>query len=319
MTVPAGTIQPYDIRHLTGPEEIDFFSGIPYALNHELADDLDGGRRRPPWAWLAVRDDHLLGRLALWAPAGAATPSQLDLFDVEPSLSEHEQRDIGTALLEAAHAEVLAALDTPPEVALYLPPDWREHPATRQATELRLELLEQAGARFIVERLRLHWTPADGIPQPDERLSFRPFDSDDEFLDLTARVLPGTLDAHSRGELVGSTPQAVAREQFDDEFVHYTSPREWWRVATDADGHPLGFVVPARNAYNHIVAYIGVLPEHRGNGYIDGILAEGTRVLAEAGAPHIRAQTDVGNIPMADAFARGGYATIERLVNLAWE
>ena len=62
-----------------------------------------------------------------------------------------------------------------------------------------------------------------------------------------------------------------------------------------------------------------MLPEHRGRGLIDGILTEGTRVLSEAGAPYIRASTDVGNVPMAAAFARGGYATFERIINLAWD
>ena len=73
-----------------------------------------------------------------------------------------------------------------------------------------------------------------------------------------------------------------------------------------------------RCSNHHIVAYVGVLPEHRGNGYIDGILAEGTRVLAEAGAPRIRASTDVGNRPMANAFTRAGYDTFQRLINTKW-
>ena len=90
-------------------------------------------------------------------------------------------------------------------------------------------------------------------------------------------------------------------------------------MAVDGAGEAVGFVFPARNSYHHIVAYVGVLPEHRGNGYIDGILAEGTRILAEAGAPHIRASTDVGNRPMANAFARAGYGTFQRLINLAWD
>jgi RimJ/RimL family protein N-acetyltransferase len=115
------------------------------------------------------------------------------------------------------------------------------------------------------------------------------------------------------------TPREAAVAQFESEFSQYTSPREWWRVAVDERGGAVGFVVPARNSYHAIIAYVGVLPEHRGNGYIDGILAEGTRVLAEAGVPRIRASTDVGNAPMAAAFARAGYVTFERMVNMAWD
>ena len=49
--------------------------------------------------------------------------------------------------------------------------------------------------------------------------------------------------------------------------------------------------MPARNQYNPIIANIGVLPAHRGNGYVDEIFAEGTRVLAADNAPRIRAST----------------------------
>ena len=84
------------------------------------------------------------------------------------------------------------------------------------------------------------------------------------------------------------------------------------------DGEPVGFIVPARNAYHPVIAYLGVVPEHRGHGYVDGLLAEGTRVLADEHVPRIRAATDLGNAPMANAFARAGYVNFERAVNMAW-
>jgi RimJ/RimL family protein N-acetyltransferase len=48
------------------------------------------------------------------------------------------------------------------------------------------------------------------------------------------------------------------------------------------------------------------------------VLAEGTRILAAQGVPRIRAATDVGNAPMAKAFARAGYATFERQLDMTW-
>jgi hypothetical protein len=308
----------FEVRRLAGADEVGLFTELPYALNHEVADDLAQGRRRPEWTWLAVRDGHLLGRLALWAPTDAAAPTQLDIFDIDEELADDEQLEVGRALLEVARAEVLGDLADPPEVARYLPADWRDRESSRRGTEVRIALLEETGARFLVERLRLEWTPDRGIPGPDPRLSFRPLASDDELLALTTDVLEGTLDAHSREDLGRALPSEVALSQYEDEFARYSSPHEWWRVAMNSQGDSVGFVIPARNAYHHIVAYIAVLPEHRGNGYIDGILAEGTRILAEAGAPHIRASTDVGNVPMANAFARGGYAIFERVINLTW-
>lgn len=70
--------------------------------------------------------------------------------------------------------------------------------------------------------------------------------------------------------------------------------------------------------YNPVIAYIGVLPAHRGNGHIDDLLAEGTRILARQDVPRIRASTDVGNVPMARAFQRAGYVDFQREINMTW-
>jgi hypothetical protein len=68
----------------------------------------------------------------------------------------------------------------------------------------------------------------------------------------------------------------------------------------------MGFAIPARNDYNPIIAYVAVLPRHRGNGYIDDLRAEGTRASTNRTSPRIRASTDLGNVPMANAFRRAG-------------
>ncbi|WP_246635223.1 GNAT family N-acetyltransferase [Actinoplanes hulinensis] len=132
------------------------------------------------------------------------------------------------------------------------------------------------------------------------------------------RVLDGTLDAHSRAELTRTSPRECAAQQYHEELARYPSPREWWRVATLPGGDPVGFVIPAHNGYNPIIAYIGVLPEHRGRGHIDDLLAEGTRLLAGQDVPRIRASTDLGNAPMAAAFARAGHAVLEHQVEMTW-
>jgi RimJ/RimL family protein N-acetyltransferase len=131
-------------------------------------------------------------------------------------------------------------------------------------------------------------------------------------------VLDGTLDAHSRDDLTRMPAREAAARHYQDELAHYRSPRQWWRIATLPDGEPVGFVTPARNDYNPVIGYLAVLPAHRGNGYIDEILAEGTRILAEQHAPRIRAATDLGNTPMANAFRRAGYVNIERTINMTW-
>ncbi|MEV1178625.1 GNAT family N-acetyltransferase [Nonomuraea sp. NPDC049784] len=306
------------IRPITGREELDLFSRLPYVLNEELADDLAAGRRRPQWMWVALCGDHLLARVAWWGRAGDDAPFLLDIFDIDDSSADRDRVDIGVRLLQTAMAEVVPAGTRPPESSRIVPPDWREAGATERVVEDRMVALERNGARLLVERLRLEWRPGTPIPEPSGRLAFRPVRDTEEILALMTLALDGTLDAHSRDDLTRMSPREAAVRHYEDELAHYRSPRDWWRIATLPDGEPVGFVTPARNDYNPIIGYLAVLPTHRGNGYIDDILAEGTRILIAQDVPRIRAATDLGNTPMANAFRRAGYVNFERTINMTW-
>ena len=182
-----------------------------------------------------------------------------------------------------------------------------------------MEVMARTGARLLVERLRLEWLPGTSIPERTGRLRFRPALDRGELIGLMTLVLDGTLDAHSRRDLQTMTPMEAATAQYEDEFLAYQTPREWWTIADDPSGDAVGFVIPARNSYHPIIAYIGVVPAQRGQGYVDEILAEGTRILAANDVPRIRASTDVGNVPMAKAFARLGYGNFESAINMVWD
>jgi RimJ/RimL family protein N-acetyltransferase len=304
------------MRPITGRDELPLFNKLPYVLDEELDDDLANGRRRPEWLWMALRGDELLARLAWWGHPGGEPPLLLDLLDVADS--EPDGVDLCTRLLRAAMAEVVPAGTTPPEYIRMVPSNWREDETARRAVETRMTALEHTGARLFVERLRLEWRPGTPIPAPSDRLLFRPIRDTEEILALMTRVLDGTLDAHGRDDLTRMSPREAAVRHYEDELAHYRSPRNWWRVATLPNGDPVGFVTPARNDYNAIIGYIAVLPEHRGKGYVDDILAEGTRILAAQDVPRVRAATDLGNVPMANAFQRAGYVNFERSVNMTW-
>lgn len=190
---------------------------------------------------------------------------------------------------------------------------------TRQAVDHRLGALERVGARLFVERLRLEWRLGTPIPELSGRLAFRPVRNPGELIDLMTLVLDGTLDAHNRDDLTRMTPGQAAQQQYHNELERYASPHEWWRIATLPGGEPVGFVIPAHNGYNPIIAYLGVVPAHRGHGYIHDVLAAGTSLLAAQNVPRIRAATDVGNAPMAAAFARAGYITFGRKIDMTWQ
>lgn len=54
--------------------------------------------------------------------------------------------------------------------------------------------------------------------------------------------------------------------------------------------------------------------DDRRNGYADELLVEASHLLVEGGATEIVAATDVGNAPMAAAFAHCGYVVVDRLM-----
>ncbi|WP_392673371.1 GNAT family N-acetyltransferase [Streptomyces sp. LN785] len=307
------------VRPLTGPDELALFCRLSYVLDHELADDLATGRRRPEWMWVALRGDRVVARIAWWSQGGDI-PLALDFFDLDDTLPEPERTETGLRLLEEATAAVVPAGVPRPEYGRFVPPDWREDPVARDLVEARIRVMERTGARMLVERLRLEWRAGTPVPADSGRLRFRPVAGREDLLALMTPVMEGTLDAHGQEDLAsGLSAREAAEKHYDEELGTYGTPRAWWRVAELPDGEPVGFVVPARNNYNPIIAYIGVLPARRGHGYIDDLLTEGTRVLAaQDGVERIRAATDLGNVPMAKSFARLGYVNFERAFNMVW-
>jgi RimJ/RimL family protein N-acetyltransferase len=184
--------------------------------------------------------------------------------------------------------------------------------------EDRMAIAGQIGAQLLTERFRFEWRPGTPIAAPDGRIQFRPVGDVGELLDLMTLAMDGTLDAHSQQDLTLMSARQGAVRHFEEELACYSSPRQWWRIATLPGGEPAGFVVPARNSYHAIIAYLGVVPSQRGNGYINEILAEGTRILAACNVPRIRASTDMGNVPMAKAFTRAGWVNFERSISMIW-
>jgi RimJ/RimL family protein N-acetyltransferase len=304
------------LRPITGLAELGLFNRLPYVLNDELAGDLADGRRRPEWMWLALRGARPVARAAWWTRAAGGEPFLLDVLDVDDALPARV--DIGVRLLRTAMAATLGDGARPPGYGRFVPPDWRDSAATAGVVRDRMTIAERTGARLLVERLRLEWRPGTPVPARSGRLAFRPVQDTAELLALMTVALEGTLDAHHRDDMTRMSARETAAAHYHDELARYGSPREWWRIATLPGGEPAGFVIPARNAYNPIIAYLAVLPAHRGNGYIDDILAEGTRVLAGQDVPRIRASTDLGNVPMANAFRRAGYVNFEREINMTW-
>ena len=224
------------LRQITGPEELQIFGGLSYALDGEIAGDLRAGRRRPEWMWIALQAERLVARAAWWSRGERDRPLLLDVFDIDDSGEERDDAiEVGARLIETALADILPADVCPPDYVRFVPPNWRDEAAARHVVTDRVTALERVGARLLVERLRLEWRPGTRLPAASGRLVFRPVGDRAELVGLMTLVLDGTLDAHSRAALRRSPPES-RRRPVRRRVRACSSPRDWWRIATRLDG-----------------------------------------------------------------------------------
>ncbi len=181
-------------------------------------------------------------------------------------------------------------------------PQWQDH------IEQRHHLLTQLGFRVERQTLRFEMKPDGMLPSVRQRLRFRNLTELDEavFVDAIQQVSVGTFDQRIQHEQNTSGQTGAARSMLT-ELQDMEYEPHWWQLAYDADGALVGLVMPTRAPTFSTIGYIGVVPEQRGHGYVDDLLAQGTTTLITAGASTIRTDTDVANIPMANAFRRAGY------------
>ncbi|MDI1459596.1 GNAT family N-acetyltransferase [Catellatospora sp. KI3] len=277
--------------------------GVGVESRRSYAELAEEGQYRPEWTWVALRDGAVVARCAFWGVPEGAHPYSLDWL--EPG-QEPDRIEIAARLLRAALAELTTPEGGRPEYHLFLPPGWREDAVTARAAHDRLEAAALAGYEPFIERFNYTWA-VDGDPAPARsgRLVFEPVD-DVEATEICLAAIDGTLDGYTNRDVARHGSAEAARVMMAD-LAEFPSPREWWRVARTPEGARVGLIVPARNHSRAVVGYIAVVPEQRGRGYVDDLLAETTALLVEHGADQVGADTDLGNRPMAAAFARAGY------------
>ncbi|WP_328427342.1 GNAT family N-acetyltransferase [Streptomyces sp. NBC_00443] len=306
-------------RPITGLEEIKLFNALPGPYNDRLAEDLQNGHCSADWMWLALRDGRPVARVGWWSRSGIR-PEVMETLDIDDAHGDPLRTDIGAHLLRTALTALFPAGTLPPPYVLQpLLANWRDDSTTERRIKDRIEVVERTGGKIFVERLRYRWTSSTPVPSHRGSLTFRPVSSDEEAIDLLTRILPGTLDAYSQADVARSSANDYARVQYHDELLSYPSPRAWWRIGVRPDGEPIGLVVPAQSPNGFVIAYLGVIDGHRGQGFVNDLLAEGTHLLAAQGAERVTADTDLGNQPMARAFERAGYDNFAGRIDMRWD
>ncbi|MEV4178449.1 GNAT family N-acetyltransferase [Nonomuraea sp. NPDC049709] len=276
---------------------------ISWSHPDRLLSYLESGNYRFDHIWLAEDEEsgEILARAVWWSFPDSTGPLALDCLHVHPSAGDRVS--VAAELLRRAHAGYGQA----PAYHVFVPNGWRDDPRAGAAVAWRWAAAGRAGLTEELERLRYAWTEGDApVPEPSERLVFRGDDDDEAFVSAFRRVAEGTLDFHTRQALATMDPVAQAREDVRD-YRSMPGERAWWRLAYDKGGALVGVALPSANNGGPVVGYLGVVPEQRGHGYVDDLLAEITRFHAGRGVRRIVADTDAGNVPMARAFERAGY------------
>ncbi|MFI5759380.1 GNAT family N-acetyltransferase [Streptomyces sp. NPDC051563] len=278
---------------------------VPAFTPEKIREELAAGRMRPEWTWIAEDENgEVLARALWWGRADSERPNALDCLQVRGSAPDPAA--VAAGLLAAGH-EAFGVL---PEYNLSLPRDWRTSAdGMADAVAWRRKAAASTGLVREIERLRFEWTPAAGTAEPTGRLEFRE-GTDEEFLDAFVRLSQGSLDLHTQNELRTIDAEELARDDMEF-YTDCPGERSWWRLAHLPDGTLAGLAIPSATPYHRNVGYLGVVPEQRGKGLIDEILAEITRFHAAEGAERITATTDTVNAPMAAAFTRAGYEVTE--------
>jgi len=272
---------------------------VSWAHPERLRSFLADGHYRYDRVWVAEQDGEILARAVWWGFPGTG-PLALDCLYTHPSVADRVT--LAADLLRHAHD----AFGDRPAYHVFLPVGWRDNHAVAAAVGWRHEACRRAGLTDELERLRYAWTPGSPVPEPSGRLIFREEPDDEAFVAAFAAASAGSPDHHTRQALLVKDPETQAREDLAD-YLAMPGDRSWWRLACTPSGELAGFALPSANASGPVVGYLGVLPEHRGRGYVDDLLAEITRCHAARGARRIAAGTDTGNLPMARAFERAGY------------
>jgi GNAT superfamily N-acetyltransferase len=183
----------------------------------------------------------------------------------------------------------------------------------------RKAAMEAARVPILQQKRTFSWNePKPPVDVPD-RLSFRSMtDAGREgFLQAAALALSGTLDRVEQAELARLGDRDVRDfvcQEWEGITEHFDYEPVWWQLAYDGGGDLVGYTQPVtypgadREGLKESSLYhIAVLPEHRGNGYINDILARSVATMQRVGVWLVFCDTDTENTPMIRAFQHAGF------------
>jgi RimJ/RimL family protein N-acetyltransferase len=187
--------------------------------------------------------------------------------------------------------------------------DAHANPEYMTAADVRRSVFEAANLPLFQEKEGFVWTP-DSSPAPpaEPRLTFRPVTEAGRALfgATMSRATEGTLDRQDRyyAALVG-------RDGWGPEMLNFLTDADAssWLLGYNGAGAAVGYVAIGTFGQESrgTIVHVGVSPGHRGNGYIDELLAAGNAAALERGFETVVSDVDIENPPMLAAMERAGH------------
>ena len=256
---------------------------------------LERGNTRPAWCLVGLDGGTAVGRAALWSMSDVPTDVVLIDGDAKAVLDRAPEVAAGLGANELTHH-----VDSPPSFPQYQEDD-----------DARVELLTGFGYELLRDGLR--WRSDGTLPAAEAAsLTYRTLSDvgEDAFVEAIAATYEGTPDTWLSQMIAEHGALGAARDDFDASKEMEFRP-EWWELAYAEDG-VAGVIMAARIPGAAVIAYVGVMPAHRGRGLAAQLVRRGTEQLVAAGAEEIRGDCDRANVPMAKAFERAGYENFAR-------
>jgi RimJ/RimL family protein N-acetyltransferase len=278
--------------------------GDPHDYTDQIARLFDDGVSRPDWCFVIEHDRDRVGRVGFGveptmsdsAWLGTLPRYELSAFGLNlPWTGEFETP--GRSLFAAA-ADSLRGV---PKI-LEIRTNNEVHPHHAE----RRRLLRGLGFEVFVEKQGFTWADDGSAITVPGRLTFRTIEEVgvDAFRVVMGQCGDGSLDRNDRYYWDGSGADNWAQQM--TEYLADTDSSMW--LIGYSGEEPVGYVAVASDEdWGSTIVHIGVVPGHRGSGYINDLIAAGTAAARDTGITSMLSDVDVVNLPMMAAMRRAGH------------
>ncbi len=295
----------FRVRTVNDVDEFVGVPGDPENYTDSVSGLWDSGESQPDWCFLLENGPAKVGRVGFRVAPTVSDPSRRGALPAEELFVyglhlqwEDDYLDAGRRLIAEATA---AVLDAVPELL-----EVRINNSVHPFVEARVHLMTSLGMDLFQEKHGFFWTDDGRLVKSGDRLEFLSI-ADTGMEAYRAVMAPcgmDTLDRNDRYYWTGCGPDNWAAEMTEylvDEDAHM------WLIG-HRDDEPVGYVaVVSADDWGSTIGHVGVVPQHRGHGYIHDLLTAGTTVARQSGITSMLSDVDVLNDPMLKAMQRAGH------------